>query len=556
MLKQLSKIIDKGPSFNKYVIEGMAYGELRDHSVAYIDGILSSIIVGVDDVNYMGISELSVDDEVQSNLNPNLKTKKDYDVSITFRRKYKIHIEYKGEEIQGVYLYIPFCIEKGIIISSGARYQILPVITDSVITVNEKYIFLRPRKDKLFIHTDTHAYVKNDIIVYGNVDHSDRLYKNKKEVGKVGNVLTPIATYIFVKYGFKSLFNNLNLRFSTDYAEMFKLANTHDIYASTGKLPSGRISKGYESSKLIVAVEKGKLDQLELNMLTTLFYVTDVFPHSVDDIVEIMENDDKINEEEYWKHIISRFIFRDTVDTHVGIEAISQHIKGLEYYLDTVIIAKLKEVGYNVNDFFDLLKLISRDGVNMKLKHQKTDDNTPDRYLDILYYIMFPLIINTSKFTSQLGGLIRKKALTFETVSKAVKDTIGPRCLFNSFKTDAMSLAIMPLSSTLDWAAGDITNSLELQERGDGVIRNTSNTKFPKNKRHLIGGDIYLGNILHIPKDWPTPMAKLNPFAKLDMKTRRINPTEKEQWDLTYINRLLSGKISIKNNKVKEMIDE
>jgi len=547
----MKPILNKGPKFNKYVTRGMAYDEIKDNGLSYIDDFLSSILKKHHSVRYLGLKELSITDEVNSNIGVNLKSKKDYDVTVTFERKYQILLEYKGVPLPGGLIYIPFTTKKGITYSSGARYHIIPVVSDSVLSVSLSFVFIRLLRDKLFIKTDIYKYVKNGKTITMSINHSEHIYKNIKVPGKIGNVLNPIDTYILTNTNFKTLFANINVLLHYGVLEDVNWPiEQYDVYSSTGTPPINRITDGYTSSRLIIGIEKSvELTNLQKNIITSLFYIFDVFPKMGKDFVNLVNNNDTVSEKLLWKHIIARFIFRDTVEVVNAIEAVDLHLLGLDNYIDPIINKKLLEVGINVDSFYSLLGYVSEKGTELKLTHQKVKDDIYTKYIDILYYIFYPLIVNANNFLTELNSLERKGTMTIDTVNNAVSNNFTPRSLFNGYKTNDMSLAVMPCSSTIDWA-GDISNKMDLQERGKGVIRKTSSyEKLPSNKKVLRAGDIFTGSILHTPKDWPTPMANMNVFATIDEDTRRIAPDGSQREIMELLNLLLTGVITTHSEK-------
>jgi hypothetical protein len=97
-----------------------------------------------------------------------------------------------------------------------------------------------------------------------------------------------------------------------------------------------------------------------------------------------------------------------------------------------------------------------------------------------------------------------------------------------------------------------LTSILELQERGNGVQKSTSNP-FPINTRSITAPDLFIGSVLFLGKKTPTPRLKINPFAKIDHRTGRLIPDKETRNKLDIIDHMLTGRVEENENILKNM---
>ena len=87
-----------------------------------------------------------------------------------------------------------------------------------------------------------------------------------------------------------------------------------------------------------------------------------------------------------------------------------------------------------------------------------------------------------------------------------------------------------------------------MQSRGNGVNRG-SNTQFPEATKTLRGHDLYLGSLLFLTKNSPSPRFRSNLYMNYNVATGKLVIPKDIQNVINHLDVMLSGRLE--NNKVQ-----
>jgi len=539
----MKELYDLQPKVNEKTVRGFAMQEVPK-AMEYLDKV---IVTSMRSANpkfvYKGYRKMLPFEEYSLKANKNSRDV--HDLAGSSVVMYELHFEYDGEVIPRKYLYMPFVTDGGIMEISGTKYAITPVLTDTVISPSNNEIFVRLLKTKQFFKNVVRNVVKNDDIIVGEVVYSDTIAAlDSEKKNMLGKVVTPAALFIFGKYGFKETFKKYCGTIpvlTTNSEEAYKLSKTHDIYKSTKVKPRTLRNQSYSGHDIHICIPKKENTELAEKLTCALIYAFDILPRAGENIVEATKATIDIELQE-WRVLIGRIAYKDHYGQGRCVELIMQKYELLDNYLDIITQEKLEENGVIIEDYYDLLIHIVEKYTHYLIKGKEYTNNVYNRYIEILYYLMFNFIYGVNTMIRDINNMSKSKALTLQNLNKLMTRRLSSKTIFGLVKSGNMNICLTPIDSTTDSMYSKITGILELQERGRGVVKEKNNT-FPSNTRKIVGTDLYLGSIYNLPKKYPTPKARLNPYAQFHEVTGRINPPDDLKAKIDYLDTLLSGRV-------------
>jgi len=203
---------------------------------------------------------------------------------------------------------------------------------------------------------------------------------------------------------------------------------------------------------------------------------------------------------------------------------VSEHFNSLDDYVDTIVIDKLRESGYSIKNFYDLIAMISEQFNYLVLDNENAALSMYDKSLEVLYYVLYDITSGIFKVNFGLGKLATKKALTLDDVRETLNKFLKPRSVLNLASGKIITEAV---SYSGDHKYPKLTSKITEQESLPGATR-------AKSKRHVLDQGKYIdvsmteaGSILFLPKSNPTPANKINPFVMIDVTTGTVIPNPK-----------------------------
>ena len=556
----LKDVYDKHvPNFNEKIINGFSSSVVL-HAAEYVDRVIqSSMRSTTSGLEYHGYRRLTPKEELETIVSGN-GMKKPYDLAGTDIYLIELLFTYNGEKLHGRYLYLPFVKEGGIMAISGTDYYICPVLTDTVISPMDNKIFVRLLRDKLTFTSVKRNFYKNDKIHIGDIIYSEELLRIRVNNNNLGKVFPPSLFYVLGKYGVMESFmtyTGTEPIFTMDDKYAKELMKTHDVYTTTKRKPRGLKVDRYMPHNMSICVPKETNSHIAETFIHSMLYGFDILPELAKDFNKVINNKEVGKEIRYWRMLMSRITLKDTYSPDIGFTMINDHYKILDSYMDPMIREKLKESGMFVETIFDLLVMLNEDFNKLIADSKRYTNNIYNRYIDVLYYLLYDIIVGINKSVSEINKMSSKKHLGADKISSIMNMQLPKRRIFKISKSKEQNITLQLVDTSVDSKYLKITSVLELQERGRGVTRSSGNP-FPENVRTLSGTDLFIGSLLFLPKKVPTPKVRINPFATYDDKTKRINPNVPTRNKLGLLDIMLAGRVDDANilNSVDDVVDE
>lgn len=463
------------PRFNKDVTEG-ASSQILKTLPAFLDSFIKTSIHSLSkNVNlvYKGYRKLTPKEEF-NRLFSNAENKVTYDLAVSDIYMIELLFDYNGVPMNK-YLYLPYTERGNLIRISNTTYHILPVLSDTVISPSHKEVFVRLLKDKLTFRGTTRNFILNGEKIPGEVIHSNILKVNKTQIqDNIGKPLSPIALYVLAEMGFRRLCEKY---FNTDKIivtneEVGNYVNDYNIYESTKIKPRGLKEVVYNGHDIKILVPKSiPITSMLENFIFGLIYVLDIFPEQSNDLIFLLNKGDINKEKLYWRILLGRISYTNSYSVERIVVDVNEHFNTLQGYMDSLIKTKLKENKIYVDSFFDLLMVIT-DNYNLWLLNSKEyNGNINNRYIDIIYYIMYDIIVGFNKVILAINKRVQKRQLSEKEISKIFLNELTPRIIFRLVKSKAQNLSVMLADYTSDIMYPKVTAVLE-----DRLVLISSNT--------------------------------------------------------------------------------
>ena len=464
----LSKIIDETcPKFNKNVTEGTSK-EIMRTIPAYLDEVFKSSIKSLSPnvpLRYVGYRKLQPEEEFNTLiLNDNNKTVYDTTVSNIYAVEYIF--DYNGEMIKKP-LYLPFSDRGNIFTISSTKYSIVPVLSDTVISPSFKQIFVRLLKDKLTFKSQSRNFTVNEERVPGHVIYTNIVKTSTMSLkDNIGKPLTSVSLYLLGQYGMKETmkrYAKTDKYIITDQ-DVSKYRKDYNVYESTKIKPRSLKELGYKGHDVKILIHKSvKISHFLENFIFGVIYTLDILPEHAEDMVSVVNGNALSDEILYWRIILGRVSYKNSFSVDRIVEDMSDHFNTLQGYLDNLIKSKLSDTGIKVDNFFDLLYVLIENFNTWILNSKEYNSDINNRYIDILYYILYDIIISFNKVILNINKRANKKngsILSYKEVVKIIGD-IKTKTIFQLVKSSSPNLALQQVECTSDIMYPKITALLE-----------------------------------------------------------------------------------------------
>ena len=563
MNKVLKHLIEKNtPKFNEITMEGISR-KILGNITQYLNNVIESAINTLDnniDFNYKGFRFLTPEEDFKNNITSSYN-KNEVDITQSYLYKVEFIFEYNGDEIRKI-ISLPFVERGGLIKMSNTIYAIVPVLSEYPVAPApaKGEVFIRLLRDKLNVRK-----LERPILIDGERKIKEVIYANTFKLqlrDKSVNQNVPIILYPIIKHGlmgaFKHYFNTEPIITTNDELNPNEMAEKgYTEFTTIGRKPRKYRGVNYVPHRVKIYVKKEDVTPTLETFIAGLIYIFDLLPNQTLDLKRILgkkkkpstEFDEfKLNDEDlFWIITLGYLIFGpNRFGLTRVIEDMVEHINILNGYLDEIIKEKLREMNIDVPDFYELLFWTLDNFDFMVMNYEKYSSNIDNRYIEILYYVLFDFIVSTNKAFLELKRTASKGKLSLKEANRIFTSYITPKKIFNLIKAGSMNIAVMPLSDysgdNLYWKA---TSILEDQNKADGIKRSSKKNTLPANTRILRGEDIVFGSILNLKKKHPSPRFSLNPFVNVDVKTGKF---VFDQYDRNFMSEL-ETKLNTKFNE-------
>lgn len=537
----LKKTIDKfTPKENKKMMEGMAFHH-SDKIIQYISNILNSFGSSLPkELVYVGYEFVSPEEEYLHITKPR-NNKVTYETSKSDLRMIKINLEFNGEPLAPILMYIPYISRGGLLHMGGTLYNVTPIITDYVISLTDRKIFIRLLKDKPTFERQYHNIVINGKVKIMNIVYSNIYYNRSSKIetsNKTTKANATIVHYLLCKYGYTDMFNkHVGFVPIIGYDEINPKNYPEDgfnIYESTKHPPPMFKNRKYAPTRLKIVIPKAKCTKLTETLIAGLFYVFDNFTDYVDE--HMLDN------KRIWMVLLGHIYFTGNYSTEKLYTSIVAHVESLENYLDEIIAERLHEVGYKVNYFYDLLILVLENLESWIANYKEINESVHYRYMDVLYYILYSITTGIFKTGILLTRAAQKGTLTTRTITEIINFNLSTKRIFRLVKVSKPNLSLLVVNYSGDTLYPKMTAMLNLQEMGEGVSK-AKRRDIPSRVKTIHGTEILVGSLFYVPKKVPTPLVRMNPYCCVDATNGKIIPNAKMRNITDRLTALLEDKV-------------
>jgi hypothetical protein len=517
--KSILHLVDENtPKINPDIANGLAVKHLAMVE-SYVDSIFRSTSRGFPEgMTYDGCRRCTPDEQYRE-MTRNINNKTAFEVAPSNLFLMEYSFSYKGEKLIPKKVYLPYVGAAGYMFLNGPKFAISPVLTDRVISITNKNIFVKLLKAKLIFNRLIYHYMEGDSrvnvpIVFSKIYNS----KNKGELYKpMVTAKTTLVHYLLCKYGFVDMFKQYTgCEPVIGYSDVVNPANYPPdkwvITTSSGIKP--KTVKGkfhYAVSEIYVAISKEEYTSDVKSLLVGFYYILDHFPNRV--------RIEDINNTRLWMVLLGLTIWTNTISEGKIYSDVYDHIVSLDEYIDSLVSKELVEIGYECKDIYDLFYLIINRFDNWLLCAEDKVSTMYDKKISILYYVCYDIIASITNVYFKLKNA-SKKELTSAKINTILKENLTTSKIFNIKSTHD---EVSNLTTSGDNKFFNVTCVLVPQtssrkkdsKRGGkgGINKEQEAIKDPAKRLHVSVAEI--GGVANLPKSEPSGRSRINPFLKI-----------------------------------------
>ncbi len=416
---------------------------------------------------------------------------------------------YKGEKLPSKFLFLPFVSTAGTIHLGGSRFVISPILADRVISVGISSVFVRLHKAKLTFNRIPQHFVANGERESIQVAYSD-IY-NKKPLANAPKATVKanctLVHYLFCKYGFAETFK----RFADCEPVVGGAEITEEQYPesdwvicySTQIKPKGFGKLFYEPSDVRVAVLRHKYTAMVKNLIAGFFYIVDHFPTRVKPAY--------VNDPRLWMVLLGHLIWSGNISEGKLQSDVSDHIASLDEYIDSILTDKLRDIGFECYDVYQLLYIII-DKFNEWLL--SSDDRVSTMYnkeLSLLPFVCYEITnaINTMYFKLKAA---QKKELAPKKIVNIMSLNLKQGLIFRITKEHG---EVTTTSTSGDNMALKITNLLVPQSSSTRNRSKKDRVAISDPGKRLHSSIAEVGQVFSLPKSEPSGRSRVGMCVQL-----------------------------------------
>lgn len=513
-MQTLGKYISQiTPKMNKEVMEGFSYHRMNK-AIDYIDTFIKYSVLSKTNTHlrYLGYKEVSPKDEIKYLFNKTSKVV--HDIAENDIYLVKFSFQYGDEEdVRDHYFYVPYLNKGNTIILSGNRFLVMPILSDKVISVGDKIIFINILTAKYSFTRSYYTVMMDD--AYHRVPVINAvLYKNQiKKLEDTTKANSIIMHYLLANYGYTTTMNMLL---------GFVPKPVYDVNDSKACViqPIGLVPHGYYKNKELYKpsnikflVDREQFSEDVLYCIGNIYYIIDNFPETV--------TIDELDNVVMWRRLLGEIIHSGNHGLAYLTEKISAHFNDLNSSFDTVTVAKLKDVNVDSSTLMQLLVCIFKNYNNWimnnetrSLYHNKTYE-VESFVLSHLTSRITRIVLDVNKEELRVQG----QKLESKVIDKIFKKYFVTRAIFNLKKEKQYVTSIEYSGDHLYFK----NTAMVVQQESDFVNVNNPDVNTSERKK-ILASVATVGSIFGLSKKNPNPLVRANPYITLDFKTGTVLP--------------------------------
>lgn len=511
------------PRVNDAVMSGLATLYMSK-AEEYIDTVFTSASRSFPaGLTYLGFERCTPEEEF-AEITKIKNNKRTFDLAESSLYLVKYKFAFEGVPLPDRFIYLPFVGDAGIFFLGGGKYHITPVLSDKVISPGFDSIFVRLLRDKIIFKRCYHSLIIDGVRETTHVIWSQiyRKPRDNKKVPATTKALTTIPHYLFAKYGFRETFK----RFAGFVPEIGEGGITEGnfprdkwvICESSQVKPKTYIGDFYKPTSIRLAIPKEYWTPITKSLVAGFFYVVDHFPDRFKPGYEESQS--------MWMILLGHIVFSGLYGENKLYMNIQEHFISLDDYVDTIVVEKLRENNYHINDFYDLLALILNNWTALVLESEHSTLSMYGKSLEVQYYALYDITANIFKVNFRLTKLASKKTLTLKDVVEQFNKHMKMGAVFG---LSSGKIITETVSYSGDHKYPKITSKLTEQESLPGATRGKSKRLVVGEDKHVDISMVEAGSVLFLSKSNPTPTNRVNPFIHIDLATGTILPNPKFQ---------------------------
>lgn len=511
MDKRLRRLIaEDTPKVNPAVVNGIATKAIPA-AEEYIDTVFRSTMkASLYGLEYIGCERCTPIEEFNEATRKR-GTRRQFDIARSDIYLMRYNFRYNGKELPPRYLYLPFVSQAGTIILSGSRYLVSPVLNDKVFSIGHSNIFVRLLRDKLNIEREPHTVVIDGSretvqIVWSLIYHRVGSMKRLRATTKAK---CSLVHYLLAKYGFKEMmqrFGNCDAVIGSGEInpEAYPVEE-YVIIESTQIKPKGFGRGYYRPSQLRVAIPRAQYNEHVKNLVCGFFYVVDHFPDRI--------KSSWVDNTRLWIILMGHILFSGTISEQKLFEDVSDHFESLDEYIDAVVQAKLKDIGHEISDIYQLFDLIIANFNTWILTAADDINSMYGKELEVLYYVLYKTTSDIVKLHFKLKAASKKRELSEKEVISIMNMFLRQRGIFNITKSH---VGVSTESYSGDNKFFKITSILVPQSTSNRMSGKKERAALISPANRLSASIAEVGGYANLPKAEPTGRTRINPHVMLD----------------------------------------
>jgi hypothetical protein len=518
---EIERLMDNHmPKINPSIANGLAVEHMQEiHVVKYIDSVFRSAAKGFPEgLTYEGCKRCTPQEELNEASRKKGNNKRMYDVARSDLYMMKYMFTYRGEKIDR-YMYLPFVGEAGSIFVSGSRFNIVPVLSDRVISVGTNTVFVRLLRDVLTFERVPQNFNANGQREQANVAWA-MIYHKSAKMKKIRPTVKAHSTmmhYLFCKYGLMKTFEMFGgctpVVGGLEINEHTYPADQWVVCSSTQIKPKGFGRGLYEPSNLRIAVRREDYERTMVrNMIGGLFYVVDHFPSRVKP--EYVNNTDPkyMDNTRTWIILMGHVLFSGSLPEGRLADDVEDHIRSLDEYIDSIVLMKFKEIGIGATDLYQFFAIVIEKISDWLFKASDKVNSLYDKELSILYFVLKDITTEIFKLYFKLKAA-SKKELTKKDIEDRMNKTISTGLIYRITKQHA---EVANIASSGDNKALKITGWMIPQSSSSrqGGRKDRANLDDPTRFLHVSFAEV--GGYSNLPKAAPTGDSRISPWVQID----------------------------------------
>lgn len=526
-------ILGGAPKLNPLIVNGWSVHEM-ENTKRYLDRIIECVAESFPEgLTFDGSDYCDPVETFQVVVRARgFNSRRGYDIAKNSVFMVRYNFTYRGTKLAPAYFYLPYVSDGGLMYISGILYSVSPVLADRVYSVSETEVFVKLNRAKLKFLRVPYHFVEDGQRVSGYMAHSSlhnaagrksRTRTVTSSTVKLNAIVTPLALYLFCKYGLYDAFARVGRCaikvFTTDtinYAEWPE--DKYVVTKSFGYSPtSSRYSAiRYQSiaSKLVMVIEREDYTPLVKALVTGFWYVVDHYPEEL-----CIEN---VGDIEQWHLVLGYSLFGDSNFRVKLIEDIELHIDSLDGYVDDVAREEFLSIGVKIDSIYDVFVEMLNNMDRLMIGIIGNQSSLYGKHLTVLPYI---LSSNTTALFNMLFKLKSnpKKELTVDGVNKLIQTFIKPLMFFHTLSMKHGELN--SVSNPHDNLFFKITSKMVHQNDSTGGGSKEPNPADPANHLHVSFAEVSGMTVLN--KSDPLSNDKLNPCLIVDPSSGDIIRNER-----------------------------